>query len=216
MALDWEQLCKDFQQKYEETFCFVKIEGAEPELCLIKEVESTGKAPAIHIFSERIGDILLKYDTSYSDIEFRYPEVGLFSYEKQVYYVNKLYNRQWKKGPGFQTIRLTNLYNDWGFPTLPITIATLTAAFQPRTLVSIEEGLSKLRGDKCLSVPLSHEFAIGLSSFRSRNPILWYMSNPIGIVDEDRRQIAFKERSFYQEFKDYLNKAPSTRYAFAE
>jgi hypothetical protein len=204
MALDWELLFKDFQQKYEDTFCYVSIEGNQPELCQIKNIEKTGGAPSIHIYSENVGDILLKYDTSYSDIDFRYPEIGLFEFQKQVLYIHKLHNRQWKKGPGFQTLQVSNLYKPFGGFSPKLNLELMKAALAPRLSISIDQGLYKLNTDAYLSVALSSEFAIGLSTTNQTNPLFWYMNHPIGVIDGFK--IVLNAKMFYQEVVDYLSK----------
>mgnify|MGYP001593291351 CR=1 FL=1 len=82
----------------------------------------------------------------------------------------------------------------------------LPADDNQKPIIPIESGIDKLHTENYLSIPLSIEFAIGLSPTRSKNLIIWYMNTAIGTVDEFHTKINLQESIFHQELLDYISK----------
>jgi len=172
-------------------------------------VEKTKGAPLLHLSNSEFGQVILKYDESHSNVEFKFPEIGLYNYRHNVIMVRRAYARQFKKGICNSTIEITSLYRvinscfalageeRWNEELAQI-ITT------PCPTLSLKEGLDALNQN--LAIALSQEFAIGHSTkdLDGRIRILWYFENPIGTVDPSSGRIFLREKQFSQEFQDFI------------
>jgi hypothetical protein len=215
--MDWHQLFNDFRQKYEGCWCTVLIEGHTIEnifhLDLVENVP--GKAPLLHLRNSQLGEIILKYDDSKSDIHFVLPSIGLYNSKTGVIMARRNYGRQWKKGLCTGTVRLISIYglidelfNMLGETRLDETLVKIL--LKPTSTLTLEGAISKLKTR--IAVCLSSEFALGLSLNEKtpNNYILWYYENPIGIVEYSSKRILLREPQFEQEFKDFANNMGGT------
>lgn len=209
--MDWKQLTSDFKQKYELSYCHVTLEGyTNPRVFWLDLVETTASAPLLHLHNRDVGEVILRYDDSKSDIEFKFPSIGLYNYRNAVIMVRRLYGRQWKKGVCGSTIRANPIYSqiaslfsieDEGH----VNEELITKISEPTPTISLTEGINVL--DKALATCLSSEFALGLSTKDAHRAfILWYYENPIGMVDPETKRIYLRETQFKQEFNDFVTK----------
>lgn len=212
--MDWNQLFTDFRQRYEKCYCSVLLEGyKQPQIFFLDFVEQTKHAPLLHLRNDEVGEVILKYDDSYSDLTFKLPAIGLYNNLGTVVMVRRAYGRQFKKGICNGTIAISSIYEFiysgwvWG-PEKQLNESLVKVLFKPETTLSLMDGINAL--DKKLAVALSHEFAIGLSSKQEKSFILWYYENPIGMVDPQSNRIFLREPQFQQEFQDFVAKIQGT------
>lgn len=207
--MDWKQLYTDFKAKYEHCYALVTFEGnRKSEVFWLSYVEPTSSskemtAPLLHFENEHTGEVILKYDDSTSDVEFKFPPIGLVPYNNQVFMVRRKFERQWKGGVCNSTLRVDNIYGKLGWQTDGLCSEFLTEAFKSIKPLSIAEGLKQLTTS--VAVPLSKEFAIGLSVTSDESPILFYYENPIGKIDLGSNSPILLENQFSQEFEDFTH-----------
>lgn len=208
--MDWKQLYTDFKAKYEQCYGLVTFEGhTKPQVFWLSMVEPTlldedrMGAPLLHFENPDVGEVILKYDDSTSDIEFKFPPIGLVNFQDEVYMVRRKFDRQWKGGACQGTIRVTNIYSSFGFDHGRLSCEFMEEALKPMRPISIAEGRRQL--STSLAVALSKEFAIGLSITNDPSPILFYYENPIGKIDEKTNSPILLENQFAQEFEDFTH-----------
>lgn len=207
--MDWKQVSADFRAKYEGCYCFVTVEGeVTPRLYYLSEVEHSSKAPMLYLHNDITGTIILKYDDSKSDIEFKMPEIGLFGYNNKTYMLRRKHDRQWKGTLSRHTMSVVDIYGALDSTRSIIVSPSWTdelvlAMFEPRPTLSIQQGITKLK--TAVSVPLSSQFAIGRSLTENPDYILFYYESPIGLVSSKDGTVVLKETQFKQEFNDFIS-----------
>jgi len=208
--MNWEQLHNDFRQKYEGCYCNVLLEGYKTSrVFMLDFVEKTEKAPLLHLRNDEFGEVILKYDDSKSDIEFKLPSIGLYNYRNMPIMVRRLYQRQFRRGICNATVYASPIYNGIysGFGVAGeghLSEAMVQVLNTPTSPISLKEGINAL--DRVLGICLSPEFALGLSPRNAgQELVLWYYENPVGTVDPSARRLYLKEEQFKQEFTDFVS-----------
>lgn len=206
MPYNWELITQDFKQKYEGTYCYIQLHEKN-ELFYLEEVEARlDSAPYLRLTNNKFGNILVKYTTE-QDIDFSFPNLGVFQYNNSVLILFRNYLRQWKKGACNSTLNVIDpyapfIYNPWSTGGR-LKFEILENAFKPRKYVKLSEALKVLKNGTHLSIALSETFFIGLSLLSDKSPILWYLENPIGVIENET--IVLYESQFQQELEDFLN-----------
>lgn len=207
--MDWKQLSADFKQKYEGCWCHVTFENSKKDdIFWLSEVDvGSGRAPYLHLENEEVGEIILKYDGSKSDVEFKMPTVGLHQWKDQVFMLRRGYLRQWKAGLCQATMTPTNIYSrlfdgigmrdEWSE-------SLVRAVFQPQPTISIKQAVESL--DDKLAIAISEEFAIGQSVTDAMEFLVFYYENPIGTLNPTSHRVVLREKQFQQEFEDFTRK----------
>lgn len=210
--MDWKQLSIDFKAKYEGCWAHITLDGrSQPEVFFLGMVDhAPNEAPRLHFDNDTTGEIMLNYANSSTDIEFKFPPVGLANMpDKRVAMIRKRHERQWRGGTCPSTVTCFDIYG-FIFPInseFMFSQVNVEAMFQPRQLLSVREGIKKLN-EGHVAVALSSEFALGCSPTDDENILLFFHENPIGILNEAQQYIRFKESQFKQEFEDFRNKIP--------
>ena len=209
--MDWDQLGKDFIQRYKDTFVRVAFNSeSKYNVMLVEEVAENPLA--VTLVNKKLGRIILNYQTD-AEFNFEYPEVGYFNFRGMACIFYRLHLRQWKRGICQNTCRIINPYSEFGivgrWDNNPST-AKLFAAFRPRRTVALSDALLKLDIGDFLSVPLTSKLAVGLSpSEKYKTPLLWYLDQVIGrvsVLKSGKAKIILGESQFKQEVTDFLNK----------
>lgn len=203
MAVNWQQVGDDFRQKYEGTFCrFVSPSSKRREVFTILQVDAHPSSPPdLTLYNSTHGHLYLKYDTE-AELDFNYPDVGYFQFKNRALRFVKNYERQWRKGMCASTCRVLFPYDEL-FPSYGpgLNNESVEAAFIVPQL-TIENGLRKLRDDKCVSVALSRTLALGLGN-KDEDRWVWFESEPIGEV-KSNGDVAAHTPEFAQEIRDFI------------
>ena len=200
MAFNWEQITKDFQQKYEKTFIRVKVRD-EFEVFFVTKVHR-GEPPYLLLKNSKYGEIQLNYDTDY-EISFDYPEIGMFDSKPGIALLcARRFQRQWKRGMSDDTVLFACPYNRF-LQVIPTEACEhlLTEAFSLRKIRTLDEALYMLQG-RVLSICLTSSFSIGQDVREGNKQILWYLTSPVAEITGNL--ISVREPVFTQEIRDYL------------
>ena len=201
MAFNWDQITKDFQQKYQETFIRVKV-AEEFEVFYVSRI-FRGSPPYMTIHNKKWGELCLNYVTDF-EISFDYPEIGMFNFSKGAALLfARQYQRQWKRGISENTAIVECPYGMFGVGNgVLITASVLEDAFKERVVLSLANATERL-DDKVLSVCLTNSLSLGHDTRENDGYLLWYLTAPIAEINQ-RKEITVKELVFTQEIKDYL------------
>lgn len=204
MSVNWAQVGEDFRQKYEGTYCrYQSPKTKEKEVFSVMSIEVHDSSPPdIVLYNGRVGDLFLSYKGE-SELDFSYPAIGMFQYEKKALRFTRRYMRQWKKGVCESTAGIDFPYGHLApkYQTC-ISESTVKAAYDSltATTVSISAAVQKLEKEDYISVALNKEFSLGLSE-SPKAYWLWYHCDPIGVVSD---VIDLRVKQFTQEMRDFL------------
>lgn len=199
--MNWTQIGEDFRQKYEGTYCryLSPITKMKEVFAILGVTINSKSAPDITLYNGRVGELFLTYNTE-TELDFEFPEVGMFQHEKKALCFRRRYMRQWKKGVCDGTAII-----DWGYGwyspqhQFSLSESTLESAFKPKEITSIANAIQKLSADY-ISVALSKHLSLGLSDKEGKY-WLWFNNEPIAEVTDT---IRVRIPQFTQEVRDFL------------
>ncbi len=201
MAQNWDQIGRDFAQKYLNTFIRAKVTG-KWEVVFVQEV-ILGNPPVLLLKNSTFGDIKLNYDTNF-ELSFEFPKLGYFLHERRAVIFMRQYLRQFRKGIHVHTTNFDCPYAMFIISCQAYLNEELVkSAFESRSLLSLKKAFQKLKDENLLSVPVTNEMALGIHPFKD-TLLLWYLSTPIAeyIPLDDR--LILREKVFTQEVTDYF------------
>lgn len=202
MADNWAQIGEDFSQKYEGTFCrYVSPISKQKEVFTVVGVHSNrDKGPDIDLFNGRVGELSLSYATE-AELDFSFPEVGMFQFEKKAFRFARKFQRQWRKGVCDATADVRFPYAEIAPRFRPgLTEAVMEAAFKEQKITSISEAIRLLEDQHYVSVVLNRDLSLGLSEKQGKF-WLWYDCEPIAEVTDS---IKLHVPQFNQEVRDFI------------
>lgn len=189
---------EDFRKRYKGTYLFLNVRGKE----LLVRYESDNEEDFC-FYSPEYGDLLVDEDTARNQIRIFFPKPGLYNIQEEVYEFTRNPLRQWKRAPCDDNSRLSQisavLSRDYKSTSLSIRIAS--HIFFPKYPENLDTAIKNLKN----SIALNQEFAITKHP-KEESLLLWYHSNPIGILDTKTREITVKYKPLYQEVIDFFKK----------
>jgi len=178
------QIFEDFDRKYQGSYVQVALENKQPELFrIMRIVYDDGKFPKLELVSDKLGSLLLNYNTS-ARILFKVPSATYIQQGKYAVFFRRSAERQWKRGihhnnsvfnnPLSQFMLLENSNTKFDF-------TSIRNAFNPK-FYTLQDALTLLNQDY-RSVALSRNFCIGKG--RKDTLVLFYRLLPVGTVSKD-------------------------------
>jgi len=201
MAQNWDQIGRDFSQKYTGTFIRAKIDD-KWEVVFVQEVVP-GSPPTLILKNSKFGEIKLNYDTNF-ELSFEFPKLGYFLHERRAVIFMRHYLRQFRKGIHTHTANFSCPYAMFSLRCgASLNEDLVKSSFEPRSSLSLKAAFQKIKDENLLSVPITDEMALGIHPFKD-TLLLWYLSTPIAeyIPVDDR--LFLREKVFTQEVTDYF------------
>lgn len=209
MPIDFAQLNRDFQQRYEHTYVRVRLPNSKKKtIFLITGIQSTGNLPHLLLQNEEFGSVNLNYNTE-ADIFFDPPKTGYFFFNNQVALLyQRTCARQWKRGVSTGNSNIYSPYerNFFGASKFGLNEETLLSAYAGEG-ASFQDALTLLASKQALSVPINKDLAIGLNPTVGKSLIVWFHSHPVAEYIDKGSFIRMHENHFQQEISDYFTKA---------
>ena len=201
--MNTNQIFEDFDRKYQGSFVQVKFKNKDSELFQLNRItrDSGNKFPKLELKSDKLGTILLNYNTD-AQIIFKIPTTTYIQLDKDIAYYTRRPERQWKRGinhsntlimhpRGLFSVRATGI---------PFNYNTVSKIFTPE-YNTLAVALDKLKNKEFSGVVLNRNMAL---SKRHEKPhyTLFYRLCPIGLVDEKTGEITAPK--FEKEIKNEI------------
>lgn len=179
------QIFEDFDRKYQGSYVQVAFEGKQPELFrLMRIVYDSSKFPKLELSSDRLGTVLLNYNTS-ARILFKVPSATYLQQGNQAVFFRRMAERQWKRGVHHNNSTFNNPLSSFMLlesgSSSRFDFTNIRNAFNP-TFYTLQEALTMLNKDY-RSVALSRNFCIAKG--RKDVLVLFYRLMPVGTVSKD-------------------------------
>lgn len=178
------QIFEDFDRKYQGSYVQVAFDGKQPELFrLMRTVNDGSKFPKLELASDKLGTVLLNYNTS-ARILFKVPSATYLQQGKHAVFFRRMAERQWKRGIHHNNSAFNNPLSQFMLledSNTTFNFTSIRNAFNP-TFHNLQEALSMLSKDY-RSVALSRNFCIAKS--RRDINVLFYRLLPVGTVKPD-------------------------------
>lgn len=189
---------EDFRKRYKGTYLFLNVRGKEH----LVRYESDNEEDFC-FYSPEFGDLLVDEDTARNQIRIFFPKPGLYNVGEHVYEFTRNPLRQWKRAPCEDNTRLSLmisiLSNDYKSTSFNSRIAP--DIFFPKYPENLDTAIKNLK----TAIALTPEFGITKHP-KDETHLLWYHSNPIGIINTKTREITVKYKPLYQEVIDFFKK----------
>lgn len=195
------EVLSDFRRRWEGTFVWLAMEGRADELVYINSVdENSTKIATINLTSDRIGKLALNFGSEGHSLQFRYPPVGVFQYEKDAYVFYRRPTRQYRRGICADNSTLMNVTRNLCGNRTRWSPMEVRAAFEHETY-SIATALTLLeKGYK--GVALDGNFSLTQSMFDTPDYVLWHWMSPVARVNKNGVVSNILESSY----KDMVNR----------
>lgn len=178
------QIFEDFDRKYQGSYVQVKLSNDRPhELFLLRRLHyGTGKFPQLELNSDKLGNILLNYNTK-ARVMFKVPSATYIQAGDEALFFARRPERQWKRGINASNCVLINPMSlftaDVRFMTNHVNYANIRSVFNP-TFTDLTTAIGLLMHKDYHSVALSRNLAI----VKNKDKItLFYRLAPIGTVN---------------------------------
>lgn len=209
----------EFKKQYEKTFTRIKFEGQEDyHVVFVKQCEvGDGDKKYIVLYNPKIGSTMVNWKDSKQNMDYSFPEIGLFNHKESFLFFHRFPERQWKRGIVGTNAEVNDplyavKYQISGLRdcirSTPIDYHTLTSAFNrvyPEGLIQACVWCQEKSG-----VALNRVFGITKNPTKDKNLILWKHSSMIGEIDPSTYHIIVHEESFRQEVADFLKRTGET------
>jgi hypothetical protein len=180
------QIFEDFDRKYQGSFVQVAFTGKQPELFQLRRiVNDNSKFPKLELQSDKLGTILLNYNTS-ARILFKVPQATYVQNGKDVVFFHRMAERQWKRGIHSNNVRFVNPRSNWELMSggrAYLDFQLIREAFNPK-FATLDEAIQLIDAKKYSGVALSRNMAI-VKPGRRDTKVLFYRLAPIGTVDNN-------------------------------
>lgn len=191
----------EFDKRYRDTFLFVRVESLGKMLMYCRGTDS-GK---VVFNNDTLGEISL---TSMTDVEVtsEYPERGLFQFGKECLLIQKIPDRQWKRGPCSKNMQIRSPVRALvdKYPLLPVTMEVMESSYRGRdTVLRLLDTINMFKKGGCISVRLNNDWFISLPPKNSQSYVLWYRNNPCSTVIPGKRILVSKNPYLKQELLDF-------------
>ena len=207
MAINFQQLNTDFQQRYEGSYIRIRFPNTTDKIVFYVEKITLGKSyPLLHLINDTFGRVQLNYDSE-TDMFFKRPKTGYFWYQQKVaLFYRKLSLRQWRRGVCLNNSQITSDYSQMIFiPTIGLNTECLDSAYK-REIIPFPTAYQLIKTQQALSVPFSYKLAVGLNVTEKTTPIIWFETTPIAEIHNEGTIILVHEKHFMQEIMDFVHK----------
>lgn len=197
---------EDFKKKYRDTYCFLLLNGKE---YLVFFADDNGDN-SFYMTSPEFGEIIIDRETLYSCVRATFPKSGLYNLEGNAVEYTRVPERQWKRAPCSTNSLLYPILSKIGISTTVDTrihLHNLETIFKEDYPKDLDGALSTLK----YSVAINKDFAISDSvSGKDSELILWFKTQPVGLLNAITKEITVKYNHLYQEVSDFIRKSEPT------
>ena len=207
MAINFQQLNTDFQQRYEGSYIRIRFPHTPNKVVFYVDKITLGTSyPLLHLINDTYGRIQLNYDSE-TDMFFKHPPTGYFWHQQKLaLFYRKLSTRQWRRGVCANNSQITSDYSYIiSIPTIGLTTECLDSAYK-REIVTFSKAYKLIQTQQALSVPFSYKFSLGLNITEKTTPIIWFETTPIAEIYNEGSVIMVHEKHFMQEVMDFVKK----------
>src|ERR1700743_1243500 len=94
------EVINDFRRRWEGTYVWLSIDDKKSEeLVKLDAIEaSSTKVATLYLPSDRVGKLTINFGSEGHSLQFRYPPVGVFQYERDAYVFYRRPERQYRRG----------------------------------------------------------------------------------------------------------------------
>lgn len=179
------EVLEDFRRRWNHTFVWLKMKSKSIEsLAYIRDVEyDENKIGVIHLDSAEYGSITINLGSADHQLNFRFPQVGVFQHKTQAVLFRRIAARQWRRGICGDNSFLRNTTAPLVGNQVSFDLATLASAFEHRT-IPLPQALEGLSEHRARSVALRDNVSLSLSLDSSSDYLVLYWDNVVGRCDE--------------------------------
>lgn len=226
-----ENLSAEFQQKYVHTYLRISLDGGRSfrpawinSNSLVQKNDSLDFQIELRFLDKNKYDVFMRKDV---EIDFKFPRTGLINVKKDLLFMGRKSEKQFKKGPCWATVdafplHLQVLWKAAKYNRNLISSRPLSGAdgdvdifknfFEP-SYYSISQAIKKLKLENAevfcsIGFAINHQWAIVLSDVDTYQFRLYRELCPVGFVNElSSREIEITIAPLYfQEFSDFLRR----------
>jgi hypothetical protein len=189
------EVLQDFRRRWENTFVWLAMDGRADELVKLESIEeSSTKIATLNLSGDKIGKLSLNFGSEGHSLQFRYPPVGVFQFQKDAYVFYRRPMRQYRRGICSDNSTMWNVTRNLVGNRCRWIAAEVRAAFDHETF-SVATALTLLeQGYK--GVALEGNFSLTQSLFDTPDYVLWHWTNPIGRIDKKGKISRMYEESY--------------------
>jgi hypothetical protein len=190
--MDFNQLTKDFNQRYQNSWVFLTFPDDTTEFVKINKayLKDHGQFPLIDIYSKDLGNNTIKFTTDYK-FKFRRPKIGLFQCGKFAYVCARTTNQTYSKGVNSDSYQMNHIFFRGAPNIMPEWYGdemqwgeVVKKAFDPKYL-SKQEALSGLSGGRYFSCALSNRIGVSLSLESNEHYDVYFYDHYLGKITKD-------------------------------
>lgn len=189
--MDYSQLTKDFNQRYQNTWVWLTFPDGVCEFVRISKafLKESGSFPLIEFYSKSLGTNVIKFTTDYK-FQFKRPPVGLFQDGKYAILCARAMSQTYSKGVSPDTYHLSMPFHNYApgvkgpyYGSGDQWSECIKKAFEPKHFTK-EEAIYGLNNGKFISVALSSRLALSLSMDSNDSFDVYHFTTYLGKISK--------------------------------
>lgn len=198
---------EDIRKKFRGTYCFLELNGKKH----LTEFYDDNGEDAFYFKSPEFGEIIVDRETVDTCMTHSFPSNGLYNVQGQAINFVRYPERQWRRAPYRDNCRMTPILTyisiNINSRALEINLHNLEELYRGSYPTNLESAILSLK----YSTAVNKDFAVSRSTSDDKNEyILWYHTQPVGIVKSKEKTIEVVFEPLYQEVQDYIRKQEPT------
>jgi hypothetical protein len=210
---------EEFRKQYEKTFIRIKFESSKDyHVVSVRQcVADDDKKPYIVVHNPKLGQCAINWNETKQDIDYSFPQIGLFNHRDRFLMFHRFPDRQWKRGVSSGNSHIADPLRDilLRVPDLrgmihnsvSVDYPALTSAYHPDYPTNIDEALERLEKPNQLGICLNPVFGITKNPTKNEDYLMWKHLSIVGTLNKVVRTIRIEEPTFRQEVIDYINRS---------
>lgn len=192
-----EEIIQDFRRRWEGTFAWLFMDkfGEETMIHIDRVEDHNDKVATITVTSEKYGQFVLNLGSEEHELRFKYPPVGVFQCDDDVYMFRRRPARQYRRGICTDNSILWNVTRHVVGNRARFNAKEVLAAFTHQTF-SEKLALGMLETKKARGVALANNYSLTLSLDENPDHVLWHWDVPVARLDKSGKITYVMEKAY--------------------